>query len=101
TSTSTLTLSASSTATTGTVTVTITGTSGSLSSNTTVSLTVHALNVPTLPSIWSDGDIGSTGLAGSAGYANGVFTVTGAGAQIYGTADAFHFVYQPLSGDAT
>jgi uncharacterized protein YceK len=59
------------------------------------------LNVPTLPSIWSDGDIGSTGLAGSAGYANGVFTVTGAGAQIYGTADAFHFVYQPLSGDGT
>jgi uncharacterized protein YceK len=101
TSTSTLTLSASSTATTGTVTVTITGTSGSLSSNTTISLTVHALNVPTLPSIWTDGDIGSTGLAGSAGYANGVFTVTGAGAQIYGTADAFHFVYQPLSGDGT
>jgi len=27
--------------------------------------------------------------------------VVGAGAQIYGTADAFHFVYQPLSGDGT
>src|SRR5437899_2220385 len=101
TSTSTLTLTANSTATTGTVTVTITGTSGSLTSTTTVSLTVHAVNVPTLPSVWTDGDIGSTGVAGSAGYANDVFTVSGSGAQIYGTADAFHFVYQPLTGDGT
>ena len=54
-----------------------------------------------LPSGWSDGDIGSVGLSGSATYSNNVFTVTGAGAQIYGTADAFHFVYQPLSGDGT
>jgi hypothetical protein len=54
-----------------------------------------------LPSSWLDQDVGSTGLAGSASYANGVFTVKGAGAQIYGTADAFHFVYQPLSGDGT
>src|SRR5438445_586614 len=101
TSTSTLTLTASSTATTGTVTVTVTGTTGSLTSTTTVSLTVHAVNVPTLPSVWTDGDIGSTGVAGSAGYANDVFTVSGSGAQIYGTADAFHFVYQPLTGDGT
>jgi hypothetical protein len=42
-----------------------------------------------------------TGVAGNVSYANGVFTVAGAGAQIYGTADAFHFVYQPLSGDGT
>jgi subtilase family serine protease len=99
TGTSILTLTAHGTATTGTVTVTITGTSGSLRKTAKLSLTVRL--VPTLPSIWTDGDIGSTGLAGSAGYANGVFTVTGAGAQIYGTTDAFHFVYQPLSGDGT
>jgi hypothetical protein len=79
--------------------VTVTGTSGSLAKTLTLSLTVRL--VSTLPSIWTDGDIGSTGLAGSAGYANGVFTVQGAGAQIYGTADAFHFVYQLLSGDGT
>src|SRR5438445_986627 len=97
TSTSTLTLTANSTATTGTVTVTITGTSGSLTSSTTVSLTVRT--VPTLPSVWTDGDIGSTGVAGSGGYAKDVFTVSGAGAQILGTADAFHLVYQPLTGD--
>jgi RHS repeat-associated protein len=48
-----------------------------------------------------DEDIGLVGLTGSATYANGVFTVKGAGNQIGGTADAFHFVYQPLSGDGT
>jgi regulation of enolase protein 1 (concanavalin A-like superfamily) len=54
-----------------------------------------------LPSGWLDQDVGSVGLAGSAGYTSGTFMVKGAGAQIYGTADAFHFVYQPLSGDGT
>jgi hypothetical protein len=97
--TSALTLTASTTANTGTVTVTITGTSGSMTKTTTLSLTVR--QVPTLPTVWTDGDIGATGKAGSAGYASGVFTVKGAGAEIFGTADAFHFVYQPLSGDGT
>ena len=101
TSTSTLTLTASSTASTVTVTVTITGTSGSLSNTATVLLTIQASAVTTLPAVWTDGDIGSTGVAGNVSYASGVFTVKGAGAQIYGTADAFHFVYQPLSGDGT
>jgi len=40
------------------------------------------------------------GVAGNASYASDVFTVKGAGAQIYGTG-CFHFVYQPLSGDGT
>ncbi|HEY6251648.1 MAG TPA: IPT/TIG domain-containing protein, partial [Candidatus Angelobacter sp.] len=52
-----------------------------------------------LPSGWSQGDIGSVGVTGSGSYANGTFTVQGAGAQIYGSSDAFHFVYQSLSGD--
>jgi len=99
TATSTLTLAASSTATTGMATVTITGTSGTLTHTTSIALTVRLL--PTLPSVWSDGDIGSTGVAGSASYSNGTFTVQGAGAQIYGSADAFHFVYQPLSGNGS
>jgi hypothetical protein len=54
-----------------------------------------------LPSSWLDQDVGSTGVIGSASYANGTFTVAGAGQQIYGTADAFHFVYRALSGDGT
>jgi hypothetical protein len=95
TSTSTLTLTAISTAAAGPATVTITGTSGSLTNTTTLSLTVKAVTT------WTDGDIGLTGVAGSSSLANDVFTVQGAGAQIYGTADAFHFVYQPLSGDGT
>jgi hypothetical protein len=57
--------------------------------------------VTPLPSSWSDSDIGSPA-AGSASYANGVFTVSGAGSDLMGgTSDSFHFVYQTLSGDGT
>jgi regulation of enolase protein 1 (concanavalin A-like superfamily) len=54
---------------------------------------------PDLPSPWTHQDVGSTGLAGSASVANGVFTVSGAGADIWGTADAFQFVNQSINGD--
>src|SRR6267378_656228 len=95
---STLTLTASSTAATGTVTVTVTGISGSLTKTTTISLAIRL--IPTLPSVWSDGDIGSVGVAGSASFANGTCTVSGAGQGTMVTASAgFHFVYQPLAGD--
>jgi regulation of enolase protein 1 (concanavalin A-like superfamily)/uncharacterized membrane protein len=100
TGTSTLTLTASGTATTGTVTVTVAGTSGSLTKTTTISLTIRVL--PTLPSIWSDGDIGSVGVAGAASYANGIFTVSGAGSgTMITSSDSFHFVYQPFNGDGS
>ena len=102
TGTSTLTLTASSAAATGTVTATVTGTSGGLTSTTTVTLTVTLAPNPALPSVWLDGDIGSVGVAGSAGYANGTFTVAGAGqGTFFANSDGFHFVYQPLSGDGT
>jgi len=39
------------------------------------------------------------GIAGGSTVTNGTFSVTGSGADIWGTADAFHFVYRPLSGD--
>jgi YD repeat-containing protein len=52
-----------------------------------------------LPSGWLDTDIGTVGLAGTANYSGGVFTVKAAGQGINGTADGFHFVYQTLSGD--
>lgn len=54
-----------------------------------------------LPSPWLHLDIGSVGLAGSAAYSNGVFSVAGSGADVGGTADSFHFVYQPLTGLST
>src|SRR2546426_719106 len=99
-SSSTLTLTASSTATTGTFTLTVTGSSGNLTKTTTIFLTVQS--IPTLPSVWSDGDVGAVGLAGSANYANGTFTVAGAGQGTFFTSsDGFHFVYQSLSGDGT
>jgi hypothetical protein len=54
---------------------------------------------PALPTGYLDGDVGSVGLPGSARFSNGRFIVTGGGADIWGTADAFHFVYQTLHGD--
>jgi YD repeat-containing protein len=63
------------------------------------SIDVHAQG--TLPSGWSDGDIGSVSTPGSANYLNGVFTVNGVGSEIYNTSDSFHFAYQALFGDGT
>jgi hypothetical protein len=48
---------------------------------------------------WATQDIGAVGVAGSATLANGTFTVKGAGLDIWGTADAFRYVSQPLTGD--
>jgi len=39
-----------------------------------------------LPPGWSDADIGSPGLAGSAAYTNGNWTVTGGGADVWNAA---------------
>ena len=54
-----------------------------------------------LPSPWVDADVGAVGAPGSASFTVPIFTVNGAGADVWGTADAFHFVYQPLDGDGT
>jgi len=54
-----------------------------------------------LPTGWLDRDVGTVGMFGAAGYANATFTLSGSGDQIYSGADAFHFVYQSLSGDGT
>jgi RHS repeat-associated protein len=54
-----------------------------------------------LPSSWLDTDVGSVGIAGSASYSSGTFTLNAAGTYIEGNGDAMHFVYQPLSGDGT
>ncbi len=54
-----------------------------------------------LPPGWSDADIGSPGLAGSAGYTNGLWTVTGGGSDIWNTADQFNFASTNYTGDGT
>jgi glucose/arabinose dehydrogenase/PKD repeat protein len=54
-----------------------------------------------LPGDWSDGDVGDVGLTGFTSVADNVFSVIGAGADIWDRADAFRFVAQPLTGDGT
>ena len=51
-----------------------------------------------LPSPWAGQDVGAVGTPGTAGYNNGVFSVSGAGT-IWGNADSFYFVHQTVSGD--
>ncbi len=57
------------------------------------------VNTAGLPAPWRNADIGSPSAKGSASHTNGVFTVLGAGSDIGEETDAFHFVYQPASGD--
>ncbi|MEO6891395.1 MAG: PQQ-dependent sugar dehydrogenase [Ktedonobacteraceae bacterium] len=54
-----------------------------------------------LPTPWADTDVGSPTLKGSASYTNNVFTVNGAGVDIYKTNDQFNYAYQPVSGNGT
>jgi len=56
-----------------------------------------------LPAEWLDQDIGAVGLIGSAGFANGTFSVAGAGSGLFTSAysDQIHFAYQPFSGDGS
>ncbi len=49
--------------------------------------------------VWSGADIGSPALAGSNSLSNGIWTISGSGSDIGGTADQFHFVWQPLTSD--
>lgn len=50
---------------------------------------------------WVARDIGAVSPSGSSSVASDVTTVRGAGADIWGAADAFHFYSGSLSGDAT
>jgi len=59
-----------------------------------------SMSASTLPSPWSLTDIGDVGPAGGAVFAGGNFTVQGAGADIWSTADAFTFLFQSVSTDS-
>ncbi len=50
---------------------------------------------------WINQDIGNTSPAGSASLSGDIFSVRGSGADIYGNADAFHFVHQSLTGNGS
>lgn len=60
--------------------------------------TAHA---QTLPAGWGSTDIGSVGTIGRASGDTAAFSVDGAGSDVWGTADAFRFVYTTLSGDGS
>jgi glucose/arabinose dehydrogenase len=70
---------------------------GAVTTSAPVNVTVNA----GMPAPWADQDVGATGVVGSASYSNGTFSVKASGADIQGTVDAFHFVYQQVTGDAT
>ena len=65
----------------------------------TVATTPPPPPAPALPDPWRAQDIGAVGPAGAASASNGVFTVKGGGADVWGTADAFHYVWQPIYSD--
>lgn len=66
------------------------------------SVRVSVAPLPTeLPVPWVDQDIGNPSPAGDASFSNTLFKVSGSGADIWGTADAFHYAYLPVSGDCT
>jgi hypothetical protein len=65
------------------------------------SVAVEVTPSMTLPPGWATTDIGAVGATGSATFSAGppAFTVRGAGADVWGSADAFRFVHLPLAGD--
>jgi regulation of enolase protein 1 (concanavalin A-like superfamily) len=54
-----------------------------------------------LPNGWSQQDVGAVGRAGNGTVTDDVFTVTGAGSDIWGSADAFDAVTQAVGANAT
>jgi hypothetical protein len=53
------------------------------------------------PGLWVDGDIGSPGIGGGSAISGTNFTLLGSGADIWGAADAFHFLWRTNIGDGT
>ncbi|MBW4889748.1 putative Ig domain-containing protein [Mucilaginibacter sp. HMF5004] len=62
------------------------------------SATATPIGQPIVNTVWAHADIGTVVQTGNAGYAGGM-TLYGAGADVWGNADAFHFSYQTLNGD--
>lgn len=71
--------------------------------NTKLNTAVFDNVVMQAPPVWTAADVGSVGTTGSTSidYATDVFTLNGAGSNIYNAADSFHFCYLTLTGDAT
>ncbi len=95
----------------GTATITLPATALiglAVSSHSTTTLATATFNQvtisrPPLPTPWLTQDVGAVGLTGSSSFdaSTSTYKITGAGADIWGTADAFRYAYQPLAGDGT
>ena len=83
------------------VTARATDNSGAVTTSSPVNITVEDPPPSSLPAPWASQDIGAVGVGGNATGSDGRFTVHGSGTDIWGTADAFRFVYQRLTGDGT
>lgn len=61
------------------------------------------VNEPTgstnLPPPWLAGDVGTVGVPGHSVYDAGSFTAAGSGVDVFGNADAFHFIHRNATGD--
>jgi len=83
--------------TTAYVGIATTSNNGTAPTNAAVS---HVSIAPlSLPAPQKAVDIGAPSIAGSTAYDQGVYRVHAGGADIWGTSDQFHFVYQPMNGD--
>jgi len=80
--------------------VIVSNSAGSVTSS-SATLTVQPAGGSALPSPWLHQDVGAVVLAGSASVTGGTFHLNGSGADIWNASDAFHYVYQTLTGDAT
>jgi regulation of enolase protein 1 (concanavalin A-like superfamily) len=85
----------------GTYSLTAVATDNGGAATTTPAVSVTVSEPSSLPAGWSHQDVGATGATGNASYASNTFSVTGAGADVWGTADAFHYAYTTLDGDGT
>jgi hypothetical protein len=83
----------------------ITSANGGTSGSTTMDSVAISNTAPpspvACPAGWTCADIGNPTLAGSQSASNGVWTVQGAGNDIWGTSDQFHYIWQATSVDGT
>ncbi len=63
--------------------------------------TITAVAPVGISGVWADTDIGGPSPGGGVLFSNNTLTVSGAGADIWGTSDQFNYVYQPITGDQT
>jgi regulation of enolase protein 1 (concanavalin A-like superfamily) len=72
---------------------------GATTTSVPVSVTVTPASGGGLPSPWFAQDVGAVGVAGTTTGNGTSFSISGSGADIWNSADAFQFVYRPLAGD--